>query len=48
MAIWVEDQVGHPGRQPRIDRLLQAEFVKGPANFLSPDHGDWFRLAASW
>ena len=44
VRIGIEHQVGHARREPRVDRLLQAEFVERAANRLGADHGD--RLGA--
>ncbi len=46
VGVGIEDEIGHAGGEPRVDRLLQAHVVKRAADGLGADDGDRPGLAA--
>jgi hypothetical protein len=48
MRIGIQNQVGDAGCAARIDRLLQAEVVKGSANFFGSENFHRRVMVASW
>ena len=46
VGVGIQHQIGHARREPRVDRLLQAQFVERAANRLGADDGDRLVLAA--